>query len=84
MNQIAKGLSTSLYTDDSSLFSSSKWEAGKWRVIIGRGFKANEEAVQIKPGGTHSIGFAAWEGSNGERGGVKAFSQEWRKLIVKV
>jgi complex iron-sulfur molybdoenzyme family reductase subunit gamma len=85
-NQVAHGLSTSLYTEKSSVASSSKWENGKWQVVMGRTLKANrpgEETVDLAPGTKIGIGFAVWEGSNGERGGVKAFSKEWRDLVIE-
>ncbi len=82
-NQVAKGLSTSLYTEDSSLSSHSQWENGVWKVVIGRPLKVKEEAVTLAPGQKDVVGFAAWEGGSGERGGVKAFSKEWRQLILE-
>ena len=85
-NQVAHGLSTSLYTEKSSITSNSKWENGKWRVVIGRALKTNrpgEETVDLTPGEKIGIGFAVWEGANGERGGVKAFSKEWRFLELE-
>lgn len=83
-NQVAKGLSTSLYTDESSLVSCSEWKEGRWCVVIGRPLKVPEEAVNLLPG-TQSltVGFAAWEGGNGERGGVKSFSKEWMGLALE-
>lgn len=82
-NQVAHGLATSLYTKESSLFSSSKWEGGVWHVVIGRPLKVKEEAVNFTPGMKTVIGFAAWEGANGERGGVKAFSKEWMEFELQ-
>jgi complex iron-sulfur molybdoenzyme family reductase subunit gamma len=79
-NQIAKGLSTSLYTDNSSVFANSNWKNGEWVVVMGRAFQAPEEAIKLATGAKKQMGLAAWEGSNGERGGVKAFSKEWREL----
>lgn len=84
-NQISRGLATTLYTDESSIVSNSRWDNGTWRVVMGRIFKVKskaEESVELKPGKPKRIGFAAWEGSNGERGGVKAFSKEWRELVI--
>ncbi len=84
-NQVAHGLSTSIYTKGSSLVSASKWRNGTWCVVIARPLKVPEEAVNIAPGTKNvTIGFAAWEGANGERGGVKSFSKEWRPLEVEV
>ena len=82
-NQVAHGLATSLYTETSSIYSHSKWEDGKWRVVIGRNLKVSEEAVNLEPGLKTMIGFAAWEGQNGERGGVKAFSKEWAEFVLE-
>ena len=83
-NQVAQGLSTSLYTDESSLVSCSEWKGGVWCVVIGRPLQVPEEAVAIGPGAKGAtVGFAAWEGGNGERGGVKSFSKEWVGLVVE-
>jgi DMSO reductase family type II enzyme heme b subunit len=81
-NQIAEGLSTSLYTEESSVFSSSEWKDGVWTVVIGRAFEVPERATKMAAGTTKPMGIAAWEGANGERGGVKAFSKEWRDLVL--
>lgn len=81
-NQIAEGLSTSLYTEDSSIVSSSEWKDGVWTVVMGRAFEVPERATKFAAGGTKPFGIAAWEGSNGERGGVKAFSKEWRDVVL--
>jgi DMSO reductase family type II enzyme heme b subunit len=82
-NQVAHGLSTSLYTEESSLLSHSQWKNATWCVVIGRPLKVKEEAVNLAPGGKSTIGFAVWEGTSGERGGVKSFSKEWRDLILE-
>jgi DMSO reductase family type II enzyme heme b subunit len=82
-NQVAHGLSTSLYTPESSLLSVSQWKQGVWRIVIGRTLKAKEESIVLSPGQKTATGFAIWEGANGERGGVKAFSKEWRELILE-
>jgi DMSO reductase family type II enzyme heme b subunit len=81
-NQIAEGLSTSLYTENSSILANSDWKDGAWTVVMGRTFEVNEDAVTFVAGGKKSIGMAAWEGANGERGGVKSFSKEWRDLVL--
>ncbi len=85
-NQISHGLSTSLYTEKTSLKSDSAWAAGKWQVVMCRPLQANrkgEETIDLQPGGKIGVGFAVWEGSNGERGGIKAFSKEWMELVLE-
>jgi DMSO reductase family type II enzyme heme b subunit len=81
-NQVAHGLSTSLYTEQTSIVSVSEWKGGIWEVVMGRPMKVQEEAVNLLPGLKTAIGIAVWEGGNGERGGVKAFSKEWRGLVI--
>jgi len=81
-NQIAEGLSTSLYTENSSIRANSDWKNGVWTVIMGRAFEVSEDAATFAAGGKKSIGVAAWEGANGERAGVKSFSKEWRDLVL--
>jgi len=81
-NQVAHGLSTSLYTEKTSIISVSEWKGGTWMVVMGRPLKVKEEAVNLLPGSKTGIGIAVWEGANGERGGVKAFSKEWRELVI--
>lgn len=85
-NQVAHGLSTSLYTKKSSVMSHSSWDSETWCLVVARPLKVtgqDEEAVQLKPGASIGIGFAVWEGGNGERGGIKAFSKEWRELVIE-
>ena len=81
-NQIAEGLSTSLYTETSSIIASSEWKNGVWTVIMGRALEVEEDATRLAVGAEKGIGVAAWEGGNGERGGVKAFSKEWRSMVL--
>ncbi len=81
-NQITAGLSTSLYTENSSIVSNSGWKDSAWTVVIGRAFEVSEESTTFVAGGTKLIGVAAWEGATGERGGLKSFSKEWRSLVL--
>lgn len=85
-NQVSHGVSTSIYTEKTSVTSNSTWENGKWYVVMTRPMKAarkEEETVDFQSGQSIGIGFAVWEGANGERGGVKAFSKEWRELVIE-
>ncbi|RJP26721.1 MAG: hypothetical protein C4520_00310 [Candidatus Abyssobacteria bacterium SURF_5] len=79
-NQIAQGLSTSLYTEKSSIMANSGWKNGEWTVVMSRAFTVPEDSIKLAAGMKKQIGVAAWEGAAGERGGVKAFSKEWRDI----
>ena len=39
--------------------------------------------VEFAPGARTKVAFAVWNGSNGERAGIKAFSQTWLSLKIE-
>lgn len=85
-NTVAKGLGTTEFFDPSPVSARAAWGQGAWAVVFARRLALPAEAqqsVQLAPGATVKIGFAVWEGSNGERAGVKAFSKEWRPLALE-
>ena len=85
-NVVASGLGTVERTDKSPLVSKSSWKDGKWRVVVSRPIAVPSQAketVQLKAGASTKIGFAAWEGSNLERAGAKAYSTYWRNLALE-
>ncbi len=82
-NTVAKGLGTTVFSKTCPIQTKSLWGDGAWAVVFARALALpdqKDEAAQLAPGGTVKIGFAVWEGSNGERAGVKSFSKEWREL----
>ncbi len=85
-NTIAHGLGTTEFTKRCAIATRSFWANGAWAVVFTRPLAVPEqqdETVQLAPGRTVKIGFAVWEGSNGERAGVKSFSKEWRDLEIE-
>ena len=48
------------------------WQEGKWRVVLSLPRRQGDR--ELSPGLTIPIAFAAWDGSNQERGGEKAIS----------
>jgi len=59
------------------------WENNKWRVIFSRDLTSSEaDDVTFTPGQVYSVAFAAWDGSNGERNGMKSTSQ-WTSLQLE-
>lgn len=86
LNQIARGLGTTLPTEESPVRARGVWKQGTWAVVFTRPLATPQhenECVQLAPGAAVKIGFAVWEGSNGERAGVKSFSKEWRDLTLE-
>lgn len=86
LNTFAKGLGTTEFSTDSPLTARAAWAAGRWTVVFARSLAVPaaqaEEAAPLSPGETVKIGFSVWDGSNGERAGVKSFSKEWRELSL--
>jgi DMSO reductase family type II enzyme heme b subunit len=85
-NTFAKGLGTTLFSKQCVIQTKSVWNEGKWVVVFARKLAVPEqkdESVQLAAGTPVKIGFTVWEGSNGERGGVKSFSKEWRELTLE-
>lgn len=84
-NTTAEGLGTTVYSEESPLQARALWGEGAWTVVFARPLAVPDmpkEITQLAPGATVKVGFAVWEGSNGERAGVKAFSKEWRDLVL--
>jgi DMSO reductase family type II enzyme heme b subunit len=52
--------------------------------VIARALRVEtaEPVAQLAAGQTTGFAVAVWEGGNGERAGIKAFSGEWRELAL--
>jgi DMSO reductase family type II enzyme heme b subunit len=84
-NTLASGLGTTRFSERCAVRAKSTWGEGAWAVVFARPLAVPaqpEEAAQLTPGSTAKVAFAVWEGSNGERAGVKSFSKEWRDLVL--
>lgn len=79
---VAEGFGTTRTLDTTLVRTRSTWSGGRWRVVIARSLRAPEEAgaAQLAPGQETRFGIAVWQGSAGERAGIKAFSGDWIPL----
>jgi DMSO reductase family type II enzyme heme b subunit len=85
-NTVAHGLGTTQFSKQCAIQTKSAWGQAAWAVVFARPLAVPEqkdESVQLAPGAAVKVGFAVWEGSNGERAGVKSFSKEWRQLTLE-
>jgi steroid C-25 hydroxylase gamma subunit len=85
-NNVARGLGSTVLSAKSHIVCRASWDKGKWRLVINRPLSVPDqadEAVQLKPGQETRFAVAVWEGQNGERAGIKAFSQNWRPLTIE-
>jgi DMSO reductase family type II enzyme heme b subunit len=84
-NVVAAGIGTVEETDGVRLLGQARWNKGVWRVVVGRSLRAPQQAgsVRFRAGRPTNVAFAVWEGSNQERGGIKAFSNRWLELTLE-
>lgn len=84
-NVVAAGIGTVEDTGGVRLLGQARWDKGVWRVVVGRSLRAPRQAdsVRFRAGRPANVAFAVWEGSNQERGGIKAFSNGWRELTLE-
>jgi hypothetical protein len=74
------GSLTSQASDRQVVQGHGEWNDGVWRVVFSRSLTAaGSQDVSIEPDQVYSIAFAAWDGSNQERGSRKSTSQ-WVSL----
>ncbi len=69
--------------DKNQVKTRSLWKDGKWSVVIARSMQviANRPVAQLKPGEKANYAIAIWDGSHGERGGIKSYSgMMWLEL----
>ena len=79
---VAEGIGSSRTLDLELVRGRGTWKEGSWRVVIARSLRVAgaEPVAQLAPGARTGFAVAVWEGSNGERAGIKAFSGDWREL----
>ena len=85
-NNVAEGLGTTRLTAASHVVCHASWKSGAWQLVIARPLAVPDQAaegVQLRPGSSVKMAIAIWEGANGERGGIKAFSQAWRQVELE-
>ncbi|MDP6980226.1 MAG: ethylbenzene dehydrogenase-related protein [Myxococcota bacterium] len=81
----AEGLGTSLTFDQRVIQGRGSWKQGRWRVVLARALRVESESpvAELIPGTATGFGVAIWDGANGERGGIKAFSGNWLPLELQ-
>jgi DMSO reductase family type II enzyme heme b subunit len=73
---VAEGLGTTRTVADDLVRVRGIWKSGSWKVVLARPLRVQttEPVAQLEPGQKTQFGVAIWEGSHGERAGIKAFS----------
>ncbi|MEM4541424.1 MAG: ethylbenzene dehydrogenase-related protein [Archaeoglobaceae archaeon] len=82
---LSKGLGTTKRRDPktSGLIAQGQYSDGKWKVVFVRPLSVKiPDFVDLKPPKVTGIAFAVWNGSNRERGPLKAYSGDFIGLEV--
>jgi len=84
----AEGLGTTQTVDRDQVHARGRHDNGGWAVVIGRSLRARSAGAvaQLEAGAAASFSVAVWEGSHGERAGIKAIAlgplSGWHELVV--
>jgi DMSO reductase family type II enzyme heme b subunit len=83
-NITASGIGTVEQSETSAVAARGQWKDGAWRVVFARPLTvAGNQAVALEAGKSVKVAFAVWEGSSGERAGIKSFSKRWQELTLE-
>ena len=67
---------------DQQVSATGVYETGSYRVVFRRPLKVDgANNVALKPGSTHPVAFAVWDGSEGDRDGKKSITI-WQELVI--
>jgi len=84
----AEGLGTTQTVHGDQVHARGVYADGGWAVVIARSLRAQSAGAvaQLEMGAAASFSVAVWEGSHGERAGVKSFALGplggWHELVV--
>ncbi len=84
-NVVAEGIGSSRTADLEQVRVRGSWKDGRWQVVIVRALRVDspEPVAQLRAGETTGLAVAIWDGSNGERGGIKAYSGAlWQEFAI--
>ncbi len=80
----AAGIGTTQRVDDGVLKAAASYAGGRWKVVLARPLAPSNQRdhVPLKAGTTWQVSLALWQGSRGERGGIKSFCPTWTALEI--
>jgi DMSO reductase family type II enzyme heme b subunit len=74
-NLVARGFGTLTSADAQPVDGKGVWQDGKWYVLFAREMEASGDTyTPFSPGESTDVAFAVWDGSAGERDGLKSVS----------
>jgi len=79
----AQGIGSSERLPPKGILTMSKHTGSGWQLVISRRLSGTGAGLLLAPGAKGKVAFAVWEGSNHERGGLKAATLEWQQLEIE-
>ena len=79
----AQGIGSSIRGPARGIAANAEYADGGWRVVISRRLSGKGTGLLLAPGATGKVAFAVWQGSEGERGGLKSVTLEWQPLEIE-
>lgn len=79
---VSEGIGSTRTVDLELVRARGTWKDARWRVVIARALRVDttDPVAQLRPGDVTGYAVAVWDGSAGERAGVKSYSGHWREL----
>ncbi|MDP6375141.1 MAG: ethylbenzene dehydrogenase-related protein [Pseudomonadales bacterium] len=78
---VAEGIGTTDTIDYKTVRARGFWSQDHWHVVIARALRVDSPRVaQLDASISSGFSVAIWDGSNGERAGIKSFSGDWQAL----
>lgn len=75
-NLVSAGFGTLTSATDQMVQGKGTWQSGRWYVLFSRAMDVGGDTyTPFQDGQKTNVAFAVWEGSNGERDGLKSVSQ---------
>jgi hypothetical protein len=80
-NLVAANFGTLTTADLQDIDGKGAWKDGRWRVLFARPLRTSSGYPSLAEGDSTNMAFAVWDGSKGNRDGIKSVSQ-FTNLIV--
>ena len=79
----AQGIGSSQRLPANGITARGEHSGGGWRLVISRRLSGKGAGLLLAPGAKGKVAFAVWQGSDHERGGLKAATLEWQQLEIE-
>ena len=79
----AQGIGSSQRLSADGITASAEHARGNWHLVISRRLSGKGGGLLLAPGANGKVAFAVWQGSEHERGGLKAATLEWQPMEIE-